>query len=109
MELAPRFELGPQGFAILCISRFAMLTINMEGIFGIEPKHSESKSDALPLCYIPIVWRKNEVTIPNPFESNRLATDARSYLDILPKMVSPTGIEPVTTTSPNLTNWQMMI
>ena len=62
-----------------------MLTINMEGIFGIEPKHSESKSDALPLCYIPIVWRKNEVTIPNPFESNRLATDARSYLDILPK------------------------
>ena len=25
----------------------------MEGIFGIEPKHSESKSDALPLCYIP--------------------------------------------------------
>lgn len=81
----------------------------MEGIFGIEPKHSESKSDALPLCYIPIVWRKNEVTIPNPFESNRLATDTRSYLDILPKMVSPTGIEPVTTTSPNLTNWQMMI
>lgn len=46
----------------------------MEGIFGIEPKHSESKSDALPLCYIPIVWRKMWDSNPrNAFTFNSLA------------------------------------
>ena len=45
-------------------------------------------------CHTKQNWRKNEVTIPNPFESNRLATDARSYLDILPKMVLSKGNAP---------------
>ena len=37
MEESPRFELGPQGFAVPLISRFAMTPLCMGGREGFEP------------------------------------------------------------------------
>ena len=67
----------------------------MEGIFGIEPKHSESKSDALPLCYIPIVWRKMWDSNPRNLAVRLLSKELRSTtLAIFLCLASHQGVEP---------------